>query len=379
MKRWILFILSVAVMYYVALIYHSTSMLFLVCAILLLIVCLFVHNVIVFRKIGISLKTPVTIAEMGNVIPIELVLTNKSHLPAGQVRVRIQIIYSMAGKKKNLQMRSVIHGRKIGQDISKGQLNLKFNINPQYSGEIIISIKRAQVLDLFGILPLPLRKKNIVAQSSLVVLPEKQAIPLMIDRMVQNFAISQETELRISGEKNPPEIAQIREYRPGDSLRNIHWKLTAKRDELMVCEHISEQGCPIVFFVDFRLVTERFWTVFYSIGMELLRQKFSYYLVYYALDTGELVRVPIMGEEDFYELLLLMNMTGQRKKKQVGSWRFGRRRRKGKANSLADTLHWEEEYREKYRQISYAVKLVLWQNLTCTYNDEVIWEEGRNG
>ena len=38
---------------------------------------------------------------------------------------------------------------------------------------------------------------------------------------------------------------EIREYRPQDSMRDIHWKLTAKQDKLMVRERLSE-GKPAV-------------------------------------------------------------------------------------------------------------------------------------
>ena len=49
-------------------------------------------------------------------------------------------------------------------------------------------------------------------------------------------------------EKNPPEVSEIREYRPGDRMHNIHWKLSAKRDEIMVYEFISEQNImPVIY------------------------------------------------------------------------------------------------------------------------------------
>ena len=33
------------------------------------------------------------------------------------------------------------------------------------------------------------------------------------------------------------EVFQIRSFQPGDKIQNIHWKLSAKEDELMVREN----------------------------------------------------------------------------------------------------------------------------------------------
>ncbi|MDO4166228.1 MAG: DUF58 domain-containing protein [Eubacteriales bacterium] len=374
MRRWILFVFSMALLYYVALIYHSLSMLFCVCALLLLEAGVLFHALLVFRRLHIHIRTPLLIAEAGSAIPVELTFVNDSCLPAGQVRVRIGITYLMRGKRQYIRMRTVVPGRKRGQRSSS--IRLKFDVIAEHPGRVQISVKQARVFDLLGILSLPLRKKYIGGQSMVCVLPERQEIPLEIDGMVRQFAMDRETEIRIPGEKNPPEIAQIREYQPGDALRNIHWKLTAKQDKLMVCEHISEQSCPILFFVDLRQVSDRFLQVFYSFGMELLRQKCSFYLVYYAKETGDLIRTAIMGEEDFYEYFLqtdLMDQTPIRWNKR----RKHTRRGKKQAKTMRHTLDWETEYREKYRQITYAAKLVLWQDLICTYNDEIIWEEGK--
>lgn len=366
MKRWILFILSAAMLYYVALIYFSQSMLFLVYGVLFLELCLQAYNFLFYRKLQIRIHTPLAIVEKNDRIPVKLTLYNYSFLPAGQVRIRLQAVYPMRNKRQNFRICSVVPGRKWGQQ--KAALPLRFDLEPQYTGRLEISVKRAYLLDLLGILPSVLCRKNMADRSAVMVLPEKQEIPLEIDQMVRQFSLDRETELRIQGEKNPPEVALVREYQPGDALHNVHWKLTAKQETLMVREHISEQSCPILFFVDLRGTSERFFQVFYSLGVELLRQKCSYYLVYYDWETQDLVRVMITCEEDLYEFYLQTDLTGRKRH----FW--SRRKEQGQREFFPD---WEEEYREKYRQISYAVKLVLRQDLVCTYNDEIVWEEMR--
>ncbi len=384
MKRWILFVLSVALLHYVALIYNSQSMLFLVCVVVILEFCLQIYNLFLFWKLHISIHTPITILEKNSAIPVELTLSNRSYFPAGQVRVKLEAAYPMRKKKKSFKLCSVVPGRKRGE--SRSSIKLRFDLEPQYTGRVELSIRHACVLDLLGILPLLLRRKNVTDQSFVMVLPEKQDIPLELDSLVQQFSANREAEIRIAGEKNPPEVAWIREYQPGDALRDIHWKLTAKQDTLMVREHISEQGCPLLFFIDLRQMSERYLQVFYSLGLELLGKKCSFYLVYYEPDKGELVRTMISSEEDLYEYLLQTDLIGQKhswirkcRERLTGNHQHvpeskNRRHFKGgnKQKKIMPLPNWEEEYREKYRQISYVMKLVLRQDLVCIYNDEII-------
>ena len=386
MKRWILFVLSVAVLYYVALIYNSRSMLFLVCVVLILELCLQIYNLFLFRKLHVSIHTPITIIDRNNVIPVELTLSNRSFFPAGQVRVQLQAAYPMEKKKQSFKLCSVVPGRKRGE--SRSSTKLQFDLVPKYIGRMELSVRHSCVLDFLGILPLPLRRKYAADRSSVMVLPEKQEIPLELDSLVQQFLVNSEAGIRITGEKNPPEVAWIREYQPGDALRDIHWKLTAKQDTLMVREHISELGCPLVFFIDLRQISERYLQVFYSLGLGLLEKKCRYYLVYYEPDTEDLVRTMISSEEDLYEYLLQTDLIGQ-KHSWIGDCREWlaryrlhvlepkhRQSSKGGERKKQIVLlpDWEEAYQEKYRQISYVAKLVLRQDLVCIYNDEIIGE-----
>lgn len=384
MKKWILFVLSVVLLYYVALIYNSRSMLFLVFVVLILEFFLQIYNLFLFWNLQVSIHTPISIIDSNSVIPVELTLSNRSLFPAGQVQVQLQATYPMRKKKQSFKLCSVVPGRKRGQ--SRSYIKLRFDLKPRYIGKLELSIRRACVLDLLGILPLLLRRKYVVDQSSVIVLPKKQEIPLELDSLVQQYSVNREAEIRINGEKNPPEIAWVREYQPGDALRDIHWKLTAKQDALMVREHISEQGSPLLFFIDLRQMSEQYLQVFYSLGLELLEKKCSYYLVYYEVDSGELMRIMISSEEELYEYLLQINLTGQ-KHSWIQKCREGlaghrqhiaerkRRRQSTIGKKQKQTMlipDWEEEYREKYRQISYVAKLVLRQDLVCIYNDEII-------
>ena len=66
------------------------------------------------------------------------------------------------------------------------------------------------------------------------IMPDFELMPLEITRRTREFqADAQEFSQQRRGD-DPPEIYQVREYRERDSLKDIHWKLSAREEELMV-------------------------------------------------------------------------------------------------------------------------------------------------
>lgn len=51
---------------------------------------------------------------------------------------------------------------------------------------------------------------------------------------------------------DPSEIYQVREYRREDSLKDIHWKLTAAKEELVAKERAFPLGCAVLIWFDIR-------------------------------------------------------------------------------------------------------------------------------
>ena len=103
----------------------------------------------------------------------------------------------------------------------------------QHCGQLDIVCKNGKVYDMLGIFFLPIRIKK---RSFVRVLPKQQKPKIIPDS--SNFTVT--------GYKPKPvgnsEIYELREYRHGDSLRNVHWKLSSKSDGLIV----KEPNVPII-------------------------------------------------------------------------------------------------------------------------------------
>ena len=82
------------------------------------------------------------------------------------------------------------------------------------------------------------------------ILPELYEVPVFLTSATKNFYGESDLydEQRSGYDKN--EIFGIRTYQKGDRLQNVHWKLSAKQDELMVKEESLPKSCPVVLFLN---------------------------------------------------------------------------------------------------------------------------------
>lgn len=91
------------------------------------------------------------------------------------------------------------------------------------------------------------------------------------------------TVLPIVGGEDRSEVYQLREYRPGDDIRQIHWKLSSKLDELILKEASQPESRSLLVFWDKRsggtpAQMDALAEVVSSAGMALLQSGVPYTL-----------------------------------------------------------------------------------------------------
>jgi len=111
----------------------------------------------------------------------------------------------------------------------------ELSLTPVYCGMIELSV--IELTDIFG-----LSRWNVKRTEShkLLVMPVPLDIQLRINPSTKTALDSDEYSMYHPG-SDPSETFAIREYRPGDPLRSIHWKLSQKTDQLLV----RELGMPV--------------------------------------------------------------------------------------------------------------------------------------
>lgn len=140
--------------------------------------------------------------------------------------------------------RGLLHGgeeRRTSLMPFSGQV-WRLEMVPRHRGLYNISIENAKASDLFGLF---LVNKARLKPDTLLALPKLYEISQewrqKIDQVFLGGLLSQ----------NPDEPAvDAREYQYGDSLRRIHWNLTARKQELMVRQFECENEQRLAFVLD---------------------------------------------------------------------------------------------------------------------------------
>ena len=110
-----------------------------------------------------------------------------------------------------------------------------------YPGLLKISVSRVYIKDLMGFFRL---KKNVEQTAELSILPRA-----VTDIAYEKTALEQgmlESEESSKRGNDFSDVQEVREYIPGDKLMSIHWKLSAKRDILMVKDRVSMSDHQLV-------------------------------------------------------------------------------------------------------------------------------------
>ncbi|MCD8214421.1 MAG: DUF58 domain-containing protein [Clostridiales bacterium] len=179
-----------------------------------------------------------------------------------------------------LKLKNNLTGKEETQKVNFSALPFvtkKLTLKPVLKGcgVIEISLKKIIIRDFAKIFKFSKRPKLSFKQ---YIFPKK--VPVDISAFLAKTGISLDED-KFSEEKSghdPSEIFGIREYREGDSLRQIHYKLSAKRDKLIS----KEYSLPI----------DREITVICSPFFESLKDTDSFYNTVYSL-SGELIKIGI--------------------------------------------------------------------------------------
>lgn len=98
----------------------------------------------------------------------------------------------------------------------------------KYRGTYRLGLRALQVNDLMGLFTLKRRLKDTIELTVLPRVLEISYFPLAANLLSQSHS---NFEIR---EEDYSTVSDIRPYEPTDSMKRVHWKLTAKRNEWMV-------------------------------------------------------------------------------------------------------------------------------------------------
>lgn len=159
----------------------------------------------------------------------QLIFSNeaKGLLPTPLYRFALTRTDEMSGEQTIIRLRLAANGRSAVQ------------IPTAHCGALRYTLAKGRVYDYLGLFALPIRLPEIGLCEVWPQAAQPQQTP--------NLSQFQSRSFRPKYGGGFSELHELRTYRPGDAMRDVHWKLSAKTDELVVREPMEpNRGQAIV-------------------------------------------------------------------------------------------------------------------------------------
>lgn len=125
-----------------------------------------------------------------------------------------------------------------------GNAEISIRCKHNYRGSFQGMIKRLYVTDPLRIIRV---SKRFERQTQMIFSPRK----LNMESLIFRSAVEQSYTQKQLRSTDKEDFSHVREYRDGDILQLVHWKLTAKQDELMIKQFDSVSDLRAVILCDY--------------------------------------------------------------------------------------------------------------------------------
>lgn len=293
MASFLIGIVVVFATFYLALIYAQTALGLLGCAGAVFLVLAFLELAWAGTRIRGRLRIPITTAEKGKEAAILVDVENRGFLPCMKIRYRI----ACRGRRGRRAMRQWYSG----EPVARGMTSFRAVLRVSAAGSYTVTLEKIRIYDWTGLFHRTLRVKK---SAELQVLPEVAEVGLRLSERLRNFFGDSDVYDDFRAGDDAGEIFDVREFRAGDKVQSIHWKLSAKSDELIVREDSQPRACPVVLILDDRGLSDRNADAFVSaaatLSFSLMDRACPHFVSWYSGIRQDMVRARVDDEEGYY-------------------------------------------------------------------------------
>lgn len=281
-------IITAAIVFYMSMIYGNAALALLGCFMCVFMVLTFIALLVKAHRAVAAINIPIAIATQGESIRVSLSCRLKE---AG-----------FDGVKYRVMVKNNLSGEKSTKWLSGGSDFLySVNLCGNYEFELV-RIKLYDFSRLFYV------TKRVKKYANVEVMPQIDEIPVRITDRVRNFFGDSDIYDDLRPGYDPSELFDVREFQNGDRLQSVHWKLSARTDELMVKENSLPKACAVAIVADLRGIkkgrqADAFMKLLVSLSFSLMDQKCPHYVAWYDTAINDIVRARVDDEEGFYIFL----------------------------------------------------------------------------
>ncbi len=290
----VLLILSLGI---TLLLQSNTMLLLFVMLVLLLVGDLFLYGYTT-KRLGVSLEMTSADLKTGVEVPVKLCIANPTLVPIVDCFLTYEV-------NNGFYESGIVETVNVPVMALSGQ-QIRTSVTPAYCGCYTVKITQLSVWDLLHIHRF---SKGVSEAKELLILPQTVEIKEVEARAFVTG--TQEAEESQTKGSDFPEVQNVREYIPGDRLKDIHWKLSTKLDKLMVKEHVSMSASQIMLVVemedDGKFNLEHVMNVCFSLAQDLQKQSMAFTLCWWSEKTQEFLRAQVTNqgtlEQAFMQLM----------------------------------------------------------------------------
>ena len=191
---------------------------------ILLVLFIFALNQWTLHTFAYTQSLDVTEAVKGSETALHLSIRNEKPFPLSMMKVDVE----MAAPSENTQVSFSL--------LPFTGKEFDFKVAMPYRGVYPIGITTMRITDIFGLLPMgfDMRKLKYYRQPELTVYPRAETPDSLYADMADEKLFG---ERYLHASESGSSISGARAYRPGDPLKQIHWKKSAQHGELFVKQY----------------------------------------------------------------------------------------------------------------------------------------------
>lgn len=234
----------------------------------------------------------------------EIVYDNKSKRNCIKINVENRSIFPINHIQSIIYCENIVFGTKNKQTIDfsvKGKSKEEYllPVNSRYCGRIDLNVEKCLVFDWFDF---SYRSIKVNTRGNYYIYPQKKK--QIWENALDYFTEGSDITYKHTRGNDVSEILQIREYRQGDSIKNIHWKLSAKSQNLLVKEADCPNDNSIMILFDYSDIQDRdvnndILTAVLNISMELQNDRKGHTLFRMDTSSEKVVERSITEEEEY--------------------------------------------------------------------------------
>lgn len=258
---------------------------------------------IVKKYVSMKMEAPTEYITKNTEFFVKIRLRNESYLPLVKVRIFLRTGNSFLGEMSQNVLVAPLKPH--------GTAEILYPLTSVYVGNVEVQAEKIQLNDLLGFHTVTIKIKE---EENVYVVPagsEEEKFNLND----YERGMDEVEESKLAG-SDFSDVSQVREYIPGDAMKNIHWKLSAKKDLLMVKErlHMSSRKLLVVLALDKKNVSKADATIerLYSFGLFFINNRVPVTLFWWSERYHEMRQETAESAEGWMRLMiqLLHNRAG---------------------------------------------------------------------